>query len=346
MPFQIVHNDITQMHTDVIVNTANCGLIQGGGVCGAVFAAAGAKKLQKACSKIAPCPTGQSVITKGYDLSAKYIIHTVGPVWHGGTDNEKNLLISAYQSALELAAAHHCQSIAFPLISSGIYGYPQKEALEIAVSTIRRFLEDHEMDVYLVVFSRDVVKLSEQLYDRIKHYINRYAPEIGEHRRYQRTSQLKESEFHINYPADAMVHDETSCYTHSFSFDHRPKPRKLETLLSHMEETFSEMLFRLIDEKGFSDVEVYKRSNIDRKLFSKIKSNKNYTPKKQTIFALAIGMQLSLDETVDLLKRAGYSFSGSNKFDIIIRYFIENEQYDIYTINEALFYFEQPTLGI
>ena len=332
MPFQILHNDITNMETDAIVNAANSKLLEGGGVCGEIFSKAGRDELQKECTLLAPCAVGHAVITKGYNLKSKYIIHAVGPIYKDGNSNEETYLKSAYENSLKLAKDYNLKSIAFPLISAGIYGYPKEEALNIAISTIKEFLKDNEMDIYLVVFDRKVVQLSEELYENIKHYIDcfyedeNYAP--------ININDLEIEEiFEANYYSKQIIHDEKSFSKES-----------LESILDNMDETFSEMLLRLIDEKGKTDVQVYKKANMDRKLFSKIRSNKDYNPKKTTALSLAIALELSLDETKDLLSRAGYSLSPSNKFDLIIEYFIKNENYDIFIINEALFSFEQPLL--
>lgn len=349
MPFHIVHNDITKMNVDVIVNAANNQLLQGGGVCGAIFKTAGEKLLQRECSQYAPIQTGQAVITNGYNLSAKYIIHAVGPIYKDGQHNEKELLISAYKSSLMLAIKHNCQSIALPLISSGIYGYPKKEALAIATSTINDFLSDSELDVYLVVFDKDSVTLSESLYQNIEHYIDQYFIED----RYTRRIEV-ESNYSFNAPKTIKKKTQSQkrhIVKYFFEEDemeeelpHIETSRSLDDLVNMLDETFSEMLLRLIDEKGYTDTQVYKRANIDRKLFSKIRTQADYHPSKKTALALCIALQLSLDETIDLLNKAGYTLSNSQKRDIIIRYFIENNDYNIYTINEALFFFNQPTL--
>ena len=332
MPFQILHNDIANMETDAIVNAANSNLLAGGGVCGAIFSTAGKDKLQKECKLLAPCPVGHAVITKGYNLKAKYIIHAVGPIYKDGNSNEATYLKSAYESSLKIAKDYNLKSIAFPLISSGIYGYPKEEALNIAISTIKEFLKDNEMDIYLVVFDRKVVQLSEELYENIKHYIDCFYEDENYAPRNINDLEIEEI-FEANYYSKQIIHDEKSFSKES-----------LESILDNMDETFSEMLLRLIDEKGKTDVQVYKKANMDRKLFSKIRSNKDYNPKKTTALSLAIALELSLDETKDLLSRAGYSLSPSNKFDLIIEYFIKNENYDIFIINEALFSFEQPLL--
>ena len=339
MPFEIVRNDITKMPVDAIVNAANSALAPGGGVCGAIFAAAGYDQLDRACRAIGHCDVGQAVITNGFHLPAKYVIHAVGPIWRGGGQNEAALLSSCYIRSLQLAERKGCQSIAFPLISSGIYGYPKAEALKIAVSAIGEFLLEHEMQVFLAIFDRNAMLLSEKLYSNLQSYIDDHYVDA---RRFDRRFQT-ESVSYVRQLAeqDAM---EAPMAASMPAPEAKPKKRSLKDLLGHLDESFSRMLLRLIDEKGMTDVEVYKRANIDRKLFSKIRKD-GYNPSKQTAIALAIALRLNLDETKDLLGKAGYSLSHSSKFDVIIEYFIEEGVYDIYEINEALFAFDQRLLG-
>lgn len=343
MPFQFVRNDITKMHTDAIVNAANSHLAAGGGVCGAIFSAAGHRELEQACNKIGRCSVGGAAITKGFALPAKYIIHAVGPIWQGGRQNEARLLHDAYTNSLCLAAEHNCKSVAFPLISSGIYGYPKAEALQIAIHAISEFLLSNEMDVYLVLFDRSSVTLSEKLSAGIQSYIDDHY--VEEHAMFSRRinetaiheEQLAEQELMIGnaLPPDICA---APCAASE------PKKRALEDLMFQLDESFSKRLLRLIDEKGMTDAEVYKRANIDRKLFSKIRKD-SYNPSKQTAIALAIALRLNLDETKDLLCTAGYTLSHSNKFDVIIEYCIKEQIYDIYEINEALFCYDQKLLG-
>lgn len=333
MPFQIVHNDITKMNTDAIVNAANSKLIMGGGVCGAIYKAAGEIKLKEEIKKIGCCAVGDAVITKGYNLKAKYIIHAVGPVYKDGNSNEAEYLKSAYKKSLQLAKDNGLESISFPLISSGIYGYPKAEALNIAIDTITEFLIDNEMDIYLVVFDRKTVNISENLYNDISHYIDSYY-EDDEDILYDRRSIHLDEFIQMDVCESMLV--EPKLYS--------PKERSIEDILDNIGESFSQMVLRLIDEKGKTDVEVYKKANMDRKLFSKIRSKKDYTPKKATAVSLAIALELSLDETKDLLGKAGFTLSRSQKGDLIIQYFIEKRDYDIHKINESLFEFEQPLL--
>ena len=331
MPLQIIRNDITKMDVDVIVNAANSALKMGGGVCGAIFKAAGAKELQAECDSIGGCETGNAVITKGYKLPARHIIHTVGPVWHGGKNDEEKLLRSCYIKSLNLAKEYELESIAFPLISSGIYGYPKGEAFKVAVTAIQDFLLENEMMVYLIVFDKAAVEISEKLYTSIEKYIDdKYVDEKTESREFR----LLNEEADIYYSVSAPKMSKAS------------KDKSLEDIVSQLDETFSEMLLRLIDEKEMTDVETYKKANIDRKLFSKIRTDKFYRPRKATALALCIALELNLDQTKDLLARAGYALSRSSKFDIIVEYFIERGIYNIFEINEALFAFEENLLGV
>lgn len=341
MPLKIIRNDIVKMHVDAIVNAANSALKMGGGVCGAIFTAAGADKLQAECDTIGKCSVGHAVITKGYNLPAKYIIHTVGPVWKGGTNDEAQLLSDCYRNSLMLALEKNLKSIAFPLIASGIFGYPKDEALSIATSTIGKFLLQHDMMVYLVVYDKKALLLSEKLFNSIEKYIDDHY--IEEHNFNGRN---RETESFAFYQVRDKIGDITECDAQPYPHETRNKAeRSLKDVVAHLDESFSQMLLRLIAEKGFTDVETYKKANIDRKLFSKIRSDKNYNPSKITAISFAIALELSIDETKDLLAKAGYTLSHSNKFDIIIEYFIEAYNYNIFEINEALFTFDQSLLG-
>jgi len=342
MPLQIVRNDITLMDVDAVVNAANTDLQMGGGVCGAIFKAAGERELRQACDAIGRCETGQAVLTPGFRLLARAIIHTAGPVWHGGGRGEAKLLLDCYRNALLLAQDRGCESIAFPLLSSGIYGYPKEEALRIAAAAIGEFLREHDMDVYLVVFDRAAFSLSERLVGEVRSYIDEHY--VAQHTSLQR--KLRQAEIKPAYSGDAEMMDRET-EPGSSTVAEAPGPAySLNDIVRELDESFAQALFRLIDARGQTDVEVYKRANIDRKLFSKIRSNlTTYVPSKKTAVAFAVALELSLDETMELLARAGYTLSHSQKFDVIIEYFITNGNYDIFAINEALFYFDQPLLG-
>lgn len=340
MPLEIVRNDITKMSVDAIVNAANVELKIGGGVCGAIFSAAGSEKLEDECNSIGRCDVGEAVITKGYDLSARYIIHTVGPIWQGGNAEEAQLLRNCYINSLNLGLKYKCKSIAFPLISSGIYGYPKDQALQIAISTIGEFLMEHEMQIYLVVYDKNAIRLSEKLFTGIKKYIDDNY--VEEHKSYSRDRTMEPS---ILYQLKELKVQKIMDYEDSNILIPEIKPQ-LKDIVGRLEESFAQMLLRIIDEKKMTDVETYKRANIDRRLFSKIRSDNNYNPSKATAIAFAIALELNLDDTLDLLGKAGYTLSRSNKFDIIIEFFIEEENYNIHEINEALFAFDQITLGV
>ncbi|HVX29784.1 MAG TPA: macro domain-containing protein [Nitrolancea sp.] len=335
MPLTIVRNDITKMKVDAIVNAANTALRMGGGVCGAIFKAAGATELQAACDKLAPIRTGEAVITPGFKLPAKYIIHAAGPVYHGGTQGEEELLRACYLNSLKRAVEHRCESIAFPLISSGIYGYPKADALRVATAAIRDFLSTHEIDVYLVVFDKASFAISEELLGEVasyidEHYVERFADE-------RRRRQLLDVEIEaLSAPAPVE----------SRLLEVPAPPARIDDLIENLDEPFSATLLRLIEAKGKTNVEVYKRANLDRKLFSKIRTGDGYLPSKRTVLALAIALELTLDETNDLLERAGFALSHSQVFDVIIEYFIVNEKYDIFEINDVLFTYDQPLLGV
>lgn len=333
MPFSIVRQDITQFEVDAIVNAANTDLQQGGGVCGAIYKAAGARELEAACNVLAPIRTGEAVITTGFSLPAKHIIHAVGPVYRGGTQGEEALLRAAYMNSLTLAVENDCKSIAFPLISSGIYGYPKEDALRVATQAIRDFLSEHDMDVYLAVFDKDSFRISEKLLGEVAAYIDeRYVTErTDRRRRYQDLPDFELKSLNVCQPMAPMA-------------EAAPKT-DLDAVIGNLDEPFSQTLLRLIVAKGKEDVEVYKKANIDRRLFSKIRTGNGYTPSKRTALALAVALELNIEETGNLLRRAGYALSGSNKLDVIVEYFILHRRFDIFEINEVLFQYDQPLLG-
>lgn len=320
MPLEIIRQDITKLRSDAIVNAANAGLEQGGGVCGAIFAAAGAREMRQACAAIGHCPLGKAVITPGFALPARYVIHAVGPVWQGGGHGEEAALRSAYRSSLELARDNNLESIAFPLISSGIYGYPREEAFAIALDEIQRFLLEHEMQVQLVVFDRKSTLLGQKVQSSLQSYIDDHY--VDEHY-FQR---LNTENLQRNVPQ----------YKELAS---APLP------VFQPEETFSQARLRLIDTKGLTDAQAYKRANIDRKHFSKIRSNKAYAPSKRTVLAFTIALELNFQEAEMLLERAGFAFSPAFVRDLIVRWFIEQGKANIHEVNAALFEYEQELLG-
>lgn len=333
MPLRIVRNDITEMQVDAIVNAANPSLLGGGGVDGSIHRAAGNGLLEE-CKTLGGCEIGKAKITGAYNLPCKYVIHTVGPIWHGGWRNERGQLKSCYKNALNLAKEYNCESVAFPLISSGVYGYPKDKALKVAVDEIVNFLIKDEMTVYIVIFDKSAYRIGEKLFADITEYIDDIY--VEEH-----TDHFRES-LRISMPPLPMkmpvVKETTACAKVAIDAE-------LDDVLNQLDESFSEMLLRKIDERGITDAECYKRANIDRKLFSKIRNDINYRPSKTTVIAFAISLELSLTETKNMLEKAGFALSHSSKFDIIIEYFISKRNYNIFEINEALFAFDQSLLG-
>ena len=332
MPLQIVRNDITKMNVDAIVSAADPTLLGNGGVSGAIFRAAG-PELAAACRALHGCAEGEARITAGCGLPCRYVIHTVGPRWHGGQHGEQARLVSCYRAALALAEEYGCTSIAFPLIAAGNYGYPKDQALTTAVDTIRDFLLEHDMTVYLVVFGREAYRIGSRLFADISAYIDdRYAAAQLDLRR----SCLLQS----CAPAPEQTPECGASPAVAADTD------LLANALDHLDESFSEMLLRKIDERGMTDAQCYKKANIDRKLFSKIRSDKNYRPSKPTVIAFALALELPLAEMQDMLARAGFALSHASKFDIIVEFFVVRGNYNVFEINEALFAFDQPLLGV
>lgn len=332
MPLQIIRQDITKVNCDAIVNAANKSLLGGFGVDGAIHRAAGPELLRE-CETLGGCEVGQAKLTKGYNLPCKYVIHTVGPVWEGGDRGEKEFLTSCYINSLNLARENGCESIAFPLISTGYYNYPKQEAMDVAVETISEFLLENEMLVYLVVYDKSSYDISKELFNSVEEYIqDNYIDE----RKLRYETRARRSLYRREMQADFLCCEKCECA----SFN------SLEDMLEDIDECFSVTLLKLIDKKGLSDVECYKRANVSKQTWYKIMNDANYRPSKNTVLAFAIALKLNLEETRHLLSTVGLTLSKSSKFDIIIEYFILNEEYDIFTINETLFKFDQVCLGV
>lgn len=336
MPFSIVRNDIARVHADALVNAANTHLAEGGGVCGALFAAAGRERMRAACDAIGGCPTGGAVVTPAFDLPARWCVHAVGPIWHGGEHGEETALRSCYRSVFARVVELGARSVAFPLISAGIYGYPADSALAVAREETRAFLAEHDdVEVTLVVFERSAVRLGAGLEREIREYIDDEYVAQSPHAR-RRGAELERDE----------------CWAMAASLGAPPVPQltgaapsELDDLLKRLDAGFSETLLMLIDRRGLSDAEVYHRANLSRQLFSKIRSNPAYRPTKPTAVALAMALELDMDAAQDLLARAGLALSTSSKFDVIVRFFLERGIYDIYRLNEVLFVYDQPLVG-
>ena len=345
MPFLMIRNDITKVTADAIVNPANRNLLQGSGTSRAIYQAAGEQELTAACEAIGYCEPGRAVCTPAFGLPAKYIFHAVCPAWHGGFFGEAKQLAGAYHSALELAAEYHCESVAFPLLSSGNYGYPKEQAFRIAVDTITQYVMEHDLTVYLVLYDRHSLAVSRKLFASVEEYIDdHYVAQNDESYQFdrRRRESVERRRWRLEEEATPML--ETAAAP--------PPPattpmaaRSLEHLMDNLGESFTTRLLRLIDERGLKDSTVYKQSNISRQHFSKIQCNRDYNPKKKTVLAFAVGLHLSEDETIDLLKSAGYAFSDGSKRDWIVRYCLEHKIYNINQVNTLLFEYDQEQLG-
>ena len=351
MPFEIVRNDIVNMQVDAVVNTANPRPTVGSGTDAGIHAKAGPQLLEER-KKIGNIQVGSAAITAGYGLDAGYVIHTVGPVWRGGLFGEAKKLRSCYDAALKLALENQCRSIAFPLISAGNYGFPKDKALQIAISAFSEFLMEHEMQIYLVVWGRDVFRLSEKLFHSVASYIDEHYVEVKEaeeygaafNRRSRPSSRRRDWEPEERFAMEsAVAEDRAPCYS-------MPAPQaaapSLDEMLANTDAGFTETLLKLIDRTGKKDSEIYKKANITKQHCSKIRNNPNYKPTKATAIAFAIALELDLEQTKDLIGRAGYALTNSSKFDVIITYFIRERKYDMYDINAALFEFDQSLLGV
>lgn len=343
MPLQMVRDDITKMKVEAIVSPTDGKFSGSGGADGSIRRAAG-PGLAAACMGLGGCRVGEAKITRAFRLPCRYVIHTVGPVWQGGEQGEEELLAACYRSCLELARRKQLDSLAFPLIASGAFGWPKERALKTAVDTIRDFLQENDMDIYLVVYDRRAYQISSELFSDIKSYIDdNYVQE--------QARSLRLSELRFRLRPGRGESDESLIDALPMQSQAAPAAKltdgapSLEELVSQVDESFSQMLLRKIDEAGMTDAQCYKRANIDRKLFSKIRGNINYKPSKPTALAFAVALELSLEETRELLMKAGFALSHSSKFDIIIEYFISRGNFNIYEINEALFAFDQSLLG-
>lgn len=337
MPFEIVRNDIVNMQVDAVVNTANPNPVIGSGVDSGIHKKAG-HELLVARQKIGCIDFGDAAITPGFDLDARYVIHTVGPVWKDGSHREEQILSSCYRNSLTLAKEHECESIAFPLIATGNYGFPKPLALQIAVREISTFLLENEMQVYLVVFGKEAFALSEKLFKSVNSYIDE---------NYIRSKKLDEYGTESMYGSRLETRRirEQECADMSVGAAIPMDSDDWGQLINDLDAGFSETLLQLIDRTGKKDSEIYKKANVDRKLFSKIRNNMDYRPSKTTALAFAFALELDVEETKDFISRAGFALSHSSKFDVIVEYFLVNRNYNVFELNEVLFAFDQPLVG-
>ena len=352
MPLTIIRNDIAKVKADVIVNSANPKPICGRGADYSIYQAAGYDQLLAARQAIGDLNVADIAVTPAFALDAKYIIHTVGPVWNNGASGELFALRQCYLGALQKAVELGAKSIAFPLISSGVYRFPKDQALQIATDTISAFLQTNEIDATIVVHDSTSLELSKQLIESVGQFIdeNYIEPEPFKPRRYGRSS-LRLCELaggDLDDACEATSINDNNCdaaLSMYWSKEGIASGKNLEDFLKNDEDSFQQRLFRFIQERNLDDVKVYTAANLDRKHFSKIRSNVNYRPTKRTALALAISLHLNIDETRDLLSRAELALSPSNKGDVIVTFFIENQKYDIWTINNVLMSYHQETLG-
>lgn len=348
MPFQIIRNDITKVKADVIVNTANPEVTIGDGVDSAIYEAAGEEKLLAARRKIGRLPIGEVGITSAFNLDAKYIIHSSGPYWIDGLHQEEALLRQCYDKSLELAYKHHCKSIAFPLMSTGSYGFPKDLGLQIALESFNSFLLKHEIEIILVVFGETAFRLSGKIFDDVREYVDNAYVENKLQREYR------------NFGIPSLVRPDAACGGSTLDTDYvdddyaeedeelhsiktRPLFQKLDAYIKKEPGTFGDYLQQLINKKEMKNSEVYTAANLTKQYFSKLLKGK-VAPSKTKILSLAIALRLNMDETIDFLRMSGYAFSPFSSVDKIFEYFIRNEIYDIYRIDIVLFDYGLPTL--
>ena len=342
MPFEIVRNDITKMQVDAIVNAASRFPRVNAGVDSAIHKKAGPDLLE-ARKEIGYIPPGTAAVTPAFCLDAKYVIHAATPIWVDGYQSEEALLRQTYDACLHLAVEKDCQSIAFPLLASGNHGFPKGVALQAAIGAFSRFLMEQEMQIYLVVFSKDSVSLSEKLVHSVacyidEHYVEAYELETyGDVRESSRRNRYQQRRIREE-PIEAMM---APCAP----MPCRESALSLDDFLKTKDAGFSETLLRLIDASGHKDSTVYKKAHVSKQHFSKIRNNPNHKPTKETAIAFALALELDVAQTNDLIGRAGYTLSNSSKFDLIIRYFIEQKKFNIVEINLALYEFDQTLLG-
>ena len=355
MPFQIVRNDITKVKADAIVNTANPNPICVSGTDLAIYEAAGKERLLAERAQIGKIARGEVAVTGAYDLNAKYIIHTVGPVWQDGDHHEYDILKNCYRKSLQKAVELQCESIAFPLISTGVYGFPKDKALQIAVSVFSEFLLEHDMRIILVVFDKKAFQLSGQIVGEIDSFIDANYVRDRHRREYPvrgisaRVRELSEEDYYEEMLEKNLTEGTDPLEDESMALAEPcmlSAGMSLEDQLANMGASFHDKLFELIDASHLDNKDVWKRANLDRKHFSKIQCDTHYHPKKKTVMALCIALKLDLEQSRDLLARADWAFSPSSKVDLIVQKAIMDKQYDIMQLNLTLFQYTNETLGM
>ena len=349
MPLKIIRNDITRVKADAIVNTANPLPRIGAGTDRAIHDAAGPELLASR-KQIGPIAVGSCAATPAFRLNASYVLHTVSPGWEGGGKGEAETLRRAYDAALETADSLGCRSVAFPLLAAGSYGFPHDLALSVAIQAFTDFLLDHDVTILLVLFNGKAFGLAASLFDDLKSYIDDNYVDAQEIREYgaaaqQRPRREPPTALRRNARAEsgALPRDADFCSSAmamppamAMPSAAMPAGESLEEFLRQSESTFTESLLDLLRERAGKDSEVYKRAEISKQLFSKILSNRDYKPTKDTAIQLAIGLQLDLAQTQKLLEKAGYALTRSSKADLVVQYYIERKIYSVSFINEAL----------
>ena len=341
MAFKILRNDITKVRADAIVNTANPIPVIGRGTDSSIYEAAGREQLLEARRKIGVIERGQSIWTPSFNLrkhGVKYIIHTSGVIYRDGNHGKKDILRSCYQTALTIAAELNCKSVAIPLLASGNYRFPKDLALQIAVEEISRFLLEHEVDVFLVVYDAESYKISEKLFDDVEDFLsdNLDGYEVEEeHIQYKASYNTvigSLSADRIFEPARAVQSEPI------LSEEKKIAPIDVDAFIRSSKDklNFQNTLMQLIAERKVDNSVIYKKACIDKKFFSKIISNKDYVPKKHTVMALGLALELPLEEYERFLASAGYAFMPSSKFDLIIKYCVMNHIYNLINVDVIL----------
>lgn len=344
MSLQIIRQDITKVECDVIVNATNEDLIPGGqGVDSLIHTVAGPGLFDE-CSRIGHIETGKAAMTGAYGLPCKKVIHTAGPVWHGGNFNERALLESCYHSSLSLAKSQGFESIAFPLISSGEYGFPKDKVMKVAVDSICEFLMHNEMTVYLVVYDKDSFSISKKLFSDVSEFIDDSYVPVSRMFCSERSERILPTASYFRERPGRQKNKRDSDMGIPVFEDESCSEPSVEDYLKNVDESFALTIMKLIDMKGMTNSQCYTKANVSKQTWYKIMNEESYHPSKNTIISFAIALELTFEETQALLSTAGYTLSGSIKFDQIIKYFLVTRQYDIYIIEQTLFQFDQPLL--
>ena len=341
MPFEIVRNDITNMQVDAIVNAASRLPRVNAGVDSAIHRKAG-PSLLIARKKIGYIEPGSAAITPAFMLDAEYVIHAATPTWIDGQHGETKLLRQAYDMCLDLAVKNNCDSIAFPLLASGNHGFPKSKALQVAIGAFSEFLMEHEMQIYLVVFNKDSVKLSEKLVQNVACYIDENYVDAYEQEIYGGVNETRRDRYQMR----RLMEMQKDCMlAPSASISYEKASLSLDDFIKEKDAGFTETLLELIKKSGKKNSVIYKKANISKQHFSKLINDSDAKPSKPTAIALALALELDLEGTRDLIGRAGYALTNSSTFDLIIRYFIEHKQFNVIEINIALYEFDQSLLG-